>query len=140
MYELLDYTKKLGVQVLFVDSPKLMSKSEWGRSNTIRKILQEQGATYISYNFPDASNQWTSLIDPEMDYYDNAHVNYYGAEKFTASLAAYVDAHYDLPDRRNEEAVRKDWDGVYDRIKETIAKYEAKNKEEETQDNSSGGE
>lgn len=139
LYEVLEHTKELGVQVLFVDSPKLLSKKEWGRMNTIRKILQEEGATFISYNFPDFVEQLNVHIDPKTDYYDNAHVNYYGAEKFTASLAAYVDEHYNLPDRRNDEAVRKDWDGVYDRIKKAIAKYEAKYQDTKPQETTSSG-
>lgn len=140
LYELLDYTNELGVKVLFVDSPQYMSKQERGRANTVRKILQEQGASYISYNFPSASQGLNLQMDPETDYYDDAHVNYYGAEKYTANLAAYLDTHYDLPDRRNDEAVRKDWDGVYDHIKKNVADYEAVHKKQEAQKTASGGE
>ena len=50
--------------------------------------------------------------------------NSYGAEKYTAVLAAYLDENYDLPDRRNDEAVKKDWDGVYDSLKAKIAEFE----------------
>lgn len=139
LYELLDHMKELGVQVLFVDSPKIMTKNEWGRMNTVRRILQEQGSTFISYNLPSSIEQLNIQIDPETDYYDEAHVNYYGAEKYTASLAAYLDEKFDLPDRRNDAAVRKDWDGVYDSIKKTIAKYEAEYQEEEIQEPSSSG-
>lgn len=134
LYELLDHTKELGVEVLFVDSPQFMSKTEMGRANTVRKILEEQGVNCISYNVPGASEQLNIQMDPETDFYDDAHTNYYGAEKFTASLAAYLDEHYDLPDRRNDEAARKDWDGVYDHIKKTIADYEAIHKEREMQE------
>lgn len=140
LYELLDHTKELGVQVLFVDSPQFMSKTEMGRANTVRKILDEQGAQYVSYNTPGAAEQLNIQMDPETDYYDDAHVNYYGAEKFTASLAAYLDEHYDLPDRRNDEAVRKDWDGVYDHIKKTIADYEAIHRQKGTLADGSSGE
>lgn len=140
LYELLDHTKELGVQVLFVDSPQFMSKTEMGRANTLRKILAEQGVAYISYNVPGASEQLNIQMDPETDYYDDAHTNHYGAEKFTASLAAYLNEHYDLPDRRNDEAVRKDWDGVYDHIKKTIADYEAIHKEQGTKETASSGE
>ena len=140
LYELLDYTKERGVQVLFVDSPRYMSQKEMGRANTVRKILDEQGATYISYNLPGASEELNIQMDPETDFYDDAHVNYYGAEKYTASLSAYLDENYDLPDRRNDEAVRKDWDGVYAHIKKTIADYEALHKEKGTLESDSSEE
>ena len=140
LYEVLNHAKELGVQTLFVDSPQFMSKTEMGRANTLRKILQEQGATYISYNTPNAAEELNVQMNPETDYYDEAHVNFYGAEKFTASLAAYLDQHYDLPDRRNEETVRKDWDGVYDHIKKTVKDYEAVHKEQGTLKTASGGE
>lgn len=131
LYDLLEHTKELGVQVLFVDSPQFMSKTERGRANTVRKILKEQGADHISYNFPSDAEQFDLQMDPKKDYHDEAHVNYYGAEKYTASLAAYLDAHYELPDRRDDEAVRKDWDGVYDHIKKTVADYEAIHKKQD---------
>lgn len=140
LYELLDHTKELGVQVLFVDSPQFMSKTEMGRANTLRKLLEEQGITYISYNAPGASELLNIQMDPEKDYYDDAHTNHYGAEKFTASLSAYLNEHYELPDRRNDEAVRKDWDGVYDHIKKTIADYEAIHVEQGTKETASSGE
>lgn len=140
LYELLDYAKERGVELLFVDSPQLMSETEIGRANTVRKILQEQGAAYVSFNGTAEAEQMNIQIDPATDYYDDAHVNYYGAEKFTASLAAYLDQNYDLPDRRNEESVRKDWDGVYDHIKRTVADYEAIHREKGTFEVSSSGE
>ncbi|MBQ9761781.1 MAG: hypothetical protein IJV82_01750 [Oscillospiraceae bacterium] len=139
LYELLDYTQELGVQVLFVDSPQYMSKQERGRANTVRKILQERGAAYLSYNFTGDSEQFDIQLDPETDYYDDAHVNYYGAEKFTASLAAYLDEQYHLPDRRSDDAVRKDWDGVYDHIKKTIANYEAIHAKQDAKEAASSG-
>ena len=52
------------------------------------------------------------------------HVNFYGAEKFTDALAAYLNEHYDLPDRRNDEAVKGDWDGIYDELLFEIREYE----------------
>ncbi len=128
LYELLDHLKETDVQVLFVDTPKILSKTEWGCANMVRKIVEERGFSYISYNFPSFSDRVDNQIDPETDYYDGAHVNYYGAEKFTACLAAYLDEHYELPDRRNDEAVQKDWDGVYE-IPSPVMKPSIRNRE-----------
>lgn len=130
LYRVLEHTKELGVKVLFVDTPQFMNNVELGCANRVIQILDEYDVPYISYNMPGASEKLNVEFDLATDFYENNHVNYYGAEKFTASLAAYLDANYDLPDRRNEEGVKKDWDGVYDNIKETIAKFEAKKQEE----------
>ena len=40
--------------------------------------------------------------------------------------AEYLDENYDLPDRREEEAVKEQWDGVYDKLKTKISKMEEK--------------
>lgn len=131
LYDVLNYTKELGVEVLFVDTPQFMSNTELGRANEVIRILEENDVPYISYNTSGASEALNVTFDLETDFYESSHTNFYGAEKFTASLAAYLDEHYDLPDHRNDEDVKKDWDGVYDNIKATIAEFEAARKEAE---------
>ncbi len=131
LYRVINYTKELGVEVLFVDTPQFMSDLELGRANKVIQILEEEGVPYISYNTPGASEALNVEFDLETDFYESNHTNYYGAEKFTASLAAYLDAHYDLPDHRGDADVQKDWNGVYDNIKQTIAQFEADKKAKE---------
>ena len=63
-------------------------------------------------------------LDLKKDFFDKNHVNYYGAEKYTDVLAAYLNEHFDLPDRRNDEAAKKNWDGVYDILMEDVREYE----------------
>ena len=126
LYELLDYTKELGIQVLFVDTPQFMTKKEIGRANTVRKILDERGVPCVSYNTPGALEELNCDLNLETDFYNEGHTNFYGAVKFTDSLADYLDSHYDFADHRNDEDVKKDWDGIYDAITSIVAKYEKK--------------
>lgn len=126
LYELLDYIKEHELNVLFVDTPQYKSEMEMGRANTVCKILDEYGVPYLNFSATDENGDFPHglELDHEKDFYNEGHVNYYGAEKFTAVMAAYIDANYDLPDRRNDEAVREDWDGVYDKILKQIEKWE----------------
>ena len=40
------------------------------------------------------------------------------------SFAAWLNENHPLPDRRGEKTAEEVWAGVYDRLKETIVRYE----------------
>ena len=126
LYDLIDYAAENDLQLLFVDTPQQKDEHQVATANTIAKILEEKGQPYLNYCLTDAEGNFTMIpeLSRETDFYNSGHVNYYGAEKFTAHLAKYLDENYDFPDHRQEEKVKEDWDGIYDNIKKTIAKYE----------------
>lgn len=128
LYDLLDYAKTNNIELLFVDTPHFKAEKEMGRSNALVKILKEEGANYINFCETDAEGNFVNglTLDPEADFYNAGHVNFYGAEKFTETFAAYLDEHYDLPDRRNDAAVQEEWDGIYAKMKKRIAGWEEK--------------
>lgn len=117
LYELLDYVAKQDYEVLFLDTPHCYNELEAKRMNTLCDILDEEG---VSYFVPGVDRE---LYDLETDFYNDGHVNYYGAEKFTEMFAEYLNENYDLPDRRGDEDC-DDWVGVYDVIKAQIKKFE----------------
>lgn len=119
--EFLDYCEGKDYELLFVSTPNQLTAEEAGRLNTVWDMLDERGVRYLDLTVADLE-----LYDLTTDFYNHGHVNYYGAEKFTAYFSAYLAEHYELPDRRNEEAVAKDWSGVYSLIKEQIALWENK--------------
>ncbi len=123
LYDLIDYIKEHKLQVLFVDTPQFLGKYEVGRANTTYKILEENGMDYIHY-YVDNSGDFAIDLDNTKEFYDESHVNYYGAEKFTAHLAKYIDDKYDLPDARKRKNASEFWDGKYDKIKEKITEFE----------------
>ncbi len=129
LYEVLEYLKEKDVKVLFIDTPQIKDETEMTRANTLYKLLDELGEDYLHFLSEDqtAGPLHTIDLDYENDFYNDGHVNYYGAEKFTTYLAKYIDANYDLPDRRGDETVNKEWDGKYDAIKEKIKDFEEKN-------------
>ncbi|MBR5783203.1 MAG: hypothetical protein IKY33_03145 [Clostridia bacterium] len=126
LYELLDYAEKKGLELLFVDTPHYKDDSEMARSNTLQKILKERGMNYVNYCQTNENGDflYDLNLDHNNDFYNDAHVNYYGAEKFTDVFARYLVENYDLPDRRQDEAAQKYWNGIYAKIKRDIEKWE----------------
>ena len=125
LYEVLDYIREKDLNVLFVDTPQMLDPKDAGRTNRIYEILEEEGFDYVHFYNMDDAYPFSIVFDYKKDFYNASHVNYYGAEKFTAAFAAYLDEHYDLPDRRNDPAVSEIWDGNYDYLLECIAEIEA---------------
>ena len=124
LYELLDYVRERNLKVLFVDSPKMINQREMGIANQVFKILDKEGFDYISFNKVNEDSRYNIDFDYEKDFYDDDHVNFYGAQKYTDALSAYINDNYDLPDRRNDEHVKENWDNVYSKIVKKIKDYE----------------
>ncbi len=124
LYEFLDYLKEKKLNVLFIDTPQLRLETEAGISNKIYKILAEEGFECIHYYDENSENTFSIDLDLNTDFYNEGHVNFYGATKFTTIFSEYLVENYDLKDRRNEENVKEHWDGVHDRLLAKIAKLE----------------
>ena len=118
LYDLLDYLKKQDYQVLFLDTPHCHSDTEAKRMNTMCDILKEEGFSYLVCDVNDG------VYDLRTEFYNDGHVNYYGAEKFTEWFGEYLSISYDFPDRRLDKKCDKDWIGVYDYIKDGIKVFE----------------
>lgn len=125
LYELIDYIKENDIEVLFVDTPQSRGKKETGRAHTVYEILEKEGLNYISYYSEDLQNPFIIPLDVNKDFYNNGHVNYYGATKFTTHLAKYIDENYDLPDRRNDPIASSEWNGVHQDLLNQIKQLEA---------------
>lgn len=130
LYELLDYIKENKLNVLFVDTPHFKDEYEMGTANTVIKILKENNLDYISYCETDKEGNFINCpeINRETDFYNDSHVNYYGAEKFTSIFTKYLNDNYDIPDRRNEKDVAEYWAEMSENIDEKMAKVEEKAK------------
>ena len=124
LYDLMDYLKDKDYQVLFLDTPHRHSANEAKRMNTLCDILDENGFEYLLCELDDKYNR-------ETDFYNDGHVNYYGAEIFTEWFGGYLTENYDLPDRRLDKKCDKDWIGVYDTVKEGIEVFEAAKTQQE---------
>ena len=124
LYDLLDYLKKQDYQVLFIDTPHCHTSTEAKRMNTMCDILESNGFSYLVCDLDSKYNL-------KEDFYNDGHVNYYGAEIFTEWFGKYLSDSYDFPDRRLDKECDEDWIGVYDYIKDGIRIFEdAKAKKE----------
>ena len=123
LYDVIEHIRSKGVQVLVLDTPQFPKELEMKRLNTVRDKMEEMGVSFVSYYRPGEDSPFTLDLDPETDFYNAGHVNYYGAEKFTEVFAAYLDENYDLPDRRNDPQAQAHWDGVYDKITLQIQEF-----------------
>lgn len=124
LYDLIDYIKEKDLNVLFVDTPQFLAKTELRRASTVYKILEENGMDYLHF-YKEGSDEFTIDLDNTTDFFDASHVNFYGAQKFTRALAEYLKENYDLPDRRESEVAKSFWEGKYDNVLEKIEKFES---------------
>ena len=98
-----------GAEFLFVVSPHTdLTPEAKARYNTIGDVVTSYGFTFL-----DLNDKFTEMgLDPSLDFANQRHTNVFGAEKYTAWLADYIDAQYALPDRRGE-ARYAGWDADY---------------------------
>lgn len=112
LMDLINYIKETDINVLFV-VPKinLIFTPDQERINGAVKILEENGLPVINFNKVTDLN-----IDYENDFYEAAHLNIYGATKYTLYFSKYLKQHYNLPDHRSNESYLS-WDYEYERFK-----------------------
>lgn len=126
LYELIDYIKEKDLKALFVVTPKFFSDLEMGRVYKILSILNDHELDYVTFEMSDDEYELAVDLDPKNDFYDEGHVNYKGAKKFTDVFSAYLDKYYDLPDRSNDPEVKEIWDGVNKRLNNWLEKNDKK--------------
>lgn len=113
LIDLLDYCKQKDLTVLFVVCPYVLAEEDQMKYNTMKDIIESYGFDYLNANeYYDDMN-----LDFSKDFYEENHVNCFGAEKYTAFLEDYLVKHYDLPDKR-EDASYSSWDMNYVAFKE----------------------
>ena len=86
LFDLLDYSKEQNLNVIFVRAPHYVTKDTYDRvkrSNKMASILKERGFSYYAFE----NNTAAIGIDDSRDFYNEDHMNVYGAIKFTDFLA-----------------------------------------------------
>ncbi len=94
--KMIDLCEAKNVKLLFLIAPFEATEEECKRLNTVERIARENGVGVLNY----LKCYWDAGIDPKTDFYDIGHLGYEGIQKFSVSVADYLRAHYDLPDRR----------------------------------------
>lgn len=111
--DLLKFLQKEKLTVIFVISPRNYGDEAMERLNTLTKKINDAGFNVLNFNkIPDVG------IDYKKDFYNFAHINVFGATKYSVYFANYLHNHYDLPDHRRDDKY-KEWDKEYVRFKES---------------------
>ena len=119
--ELISFIKEKDLSVLFLVSPYAATSDDLMQFNTIQDILEEEGFPYLFFNTAEMRDALP--IDAATEFYNDGHVNYWGAVKYTDYLAAYLNEHYDFPDHRDDPRCAS-WNGVYATIQKRVASLE----------------
>lgn len=112
--EIMDYANAEKINVLFVCSPSIMDDDNRRDINAAFEYIESNKSEYIDYyNFNTKEMFDTLNIDTKTDFYDEEHLNVYGAVKFTKYLANVISEKYGIKDKRGDEKL-KSWDEAYD--------------------------
>lgn len=100
--DLLEYIKTTECNYLFIVSPYVEEEEHKENFNYMERIVKEYG-----YEFLDSNDYYEEMkLNFETDLYNDAHVNIFGADKYTDFLTQYIKKNYQLPDRKQEY---QDW-------------------------------
>jgi hypothetical protein len=104
--DLLDYCRTLKQKVIFVSSPYQISESDQQLLHSCENMIRAKGFTFIDFN----TQKMTEKIglDWSKDFLNTKHVNYNGAEKFTAYLSSYLNKHVQFK-KHSDFASEKAW-------------------------------
>ncbi|MDD5924314.1 MAG: hypothetical protein PUC88_05965 [Clostridia bacterium] len=96
--DLLDYMDGTGIDYLFTVSPYAEKKEHKMIFNYVQEKVENRG-----YKFIDC-NEYTDIMkmDFDRDFYNENHVNIFGAEKYTDFLSEYIITNYAVPNRKDD--------------------------------------
>lgn len=108
LVDILEYCKENNVPLLLVSSPFVVSQDDVMELNRIAEVAETYGVPFLNMNrcYEEMGLNFSS------DFYDDNHVNFFGAEKYTDYLAKYILDHYDISGQRSD-SVTASWDSVY---------------------------
>lgn len=96
---LINYCDGNGVEVLFFSNPYILTDNQKMKHNYISSLVNEHG-----YDFVDFNDLYDEMdVDFGKDFYNENHMNVYGAEKFSMVLGEYLVNAYGLQDKREND-------------------------------------
>lgn len=114
--DFMEYCDTHDLEVLFLSIPSGHNRKNQETVNAALDYAAKRGYPTLNMN---TSEVYTEInLDFSTDFYNKKHANSLGAQKTTAYLSRYIDDHFDLEDKRGQEAY-KSWDTAY----ETYTKF-----------------
>lgn len=112
LLNLFNYIKSNNLNVLFVIPKSRFWFPNQEMLNDAVSIINENGFDVINF-----SNMEDLKISSATDFYDDTHLNVYGATKYTLYLANYIKEHYFL-DNHKGEPLYESWENEYKKFKD----------------------
>ena len=109
LIDLLDYLNDIGMDALFVISPFNEDSETKSQFNYLSDIIGSYGYSFVDFNDLNAEMG----IDGSTEFYNENHMNIFGAEKYTAYLTKYLLDNYNLKTDHSSK-VESDWNNGYD--------------------------
>ena len=100
---IMDASEQYGVEVVFMVLPYFENARDTKLLDEAQAYVEERGFAFLDFNEMDLG------LAAGADFSNATHTNYYGAVKTTRAMAAYLEEHFDLPDRRGTWLCRA-WD------------------------------
>lgn len=83
LYKIIELCKEKNVRLLLVKAPSNATEKDKKYYNTVQKIAEENGLDFVDYNLCYEEIG----LDMAEDFFDERHLNIYGAEKFSRYFA-----------------------------------------------------
>lgn len=112
LFDLINYIKENDLKVLFVLPARYFWFPELEMLSDSIKFLKDENFNVLNFNELDDFE-----LDYNSDFYNESHINIYGATKYTLYLSKYLKNNYNLVDHRNDK-MYKSWDKIYDKFKD----------------------
>lgn len=87
LQKIIDLCKEKDVKLMLVKTPSNATSEEKAYYNSVEKLAEENGVTFVDYNL----NYQEIGLDIDTDFYDDSHLNAWGAEKFSEYFAENTD-------------------------------------------------
>ncbi len=122
LLDLINYIKNNNINVIFVVPKRYFIEQNNMEINDAIRIIEENNLKVINCNTIEELNN----INFETDLYNYAHINVYGATKYTLWFSKYLKEKYNLPNHK-EDLNYLSWNIEYDRFKESFNSKTSKN-------------
>lgn len=110
--KIIDLCRENGVELMLVKTPSNATEEEKKYYNSVQKIADEQGIAFVDYNM----NYEEIGLDLANDFFDDSHLNVWGAEKFTRYFVE--NTKYFMGKQRQDNDWAKEWEEYLLAIKE----------------------
>ena len=113
--KIIEYAKENDIELFLIVTPYITNDDDEAVYNRLKEI-----AGYYDIQFNSTNYYYDEMgLDFKKDFYDDSHLNYWGAYKFTEYLGQQLKSRFDIPDRRGEPGYET-WEANFEEIAEYV--------------------